>query len=422
MSAAPQDDSLLIYAPVPLHGPEGALTLERQACNGLHLWAENFERVIAVLPHAEGPAPPSWRPISEVGPSLERIELVPIPEAFRPDRFARAYRAGRALWRAQIPRARYLSFAIGGLFGDWGAVGALEARAQGRRFAVWTDRVESEVVRRTARSSPLLRRRVRDALTWRPMRALERAVIRRADLGLFHGRETFEAYAPYCGGPSELVHDIHISREDHIGEERLRAKARDAAAGPLRIAYAGRADPMKGPGEWIETLARLDRAGVSFEATWLGEGSERAAMLRRIEEAGLGGKVSAPGHVDDPAAVHALVRGAHIFLFCHKTPESPRNLIEALVGGAPIVGYESAYPADLICGHGGGVLVPLGDAGALAEAVLALDRDRARLARLIEAAAADGAPFEDRKVFAHRSDVIKRHLGRRPERGEDPDP
>ena len=39
------------------------------------------------------------------------------------------------------------------------------------------------------------------------MAMLERAVIRRATLGLFHGRETYDAYAPHCRAP-HVVHDI----------------------------------------------------------------------------------------------------------------------------------------------------------------------------------------------------------------------
>jgi glycosyltransferase involved in cell wall biosynthesis len=343
--------------------------VERQACNGFRLWTKHFERIIVVMPHGRGAAPSSWRPVSQIGPTLERLEILTVPEAYRPDQFLRAYRAGRALWRAQIPRARYLAFTLGGLFGDWGAVGAMEARAQGRPFALWTDRVESEVVRRTAASNPKVHRRIRDRLTWRPMRALEHAMLRRADLGLFHGQETYDAYAPHCGGHSELVHDIHIARADHIPEAALKEKLRAAAHGPLRIAYVGRAAAMKGPDDWIDALIALDRRGVAFEATWLGDGPEHPAMLRRIAEAGLERKVSAPGFTDDPDAVLSLLRSAHVFLFCHKTPESPRNLIEALISAAPIVGYRGAYAADLISGHGGGVLVPNGDVAALADAL-----------------------------------------------------
>lgn len=406
----PPNDTLLIYAPVHLYGSMNDLRIERQARNGLRLWSEYFEKVIALMPHEEGPAPESWELLSTSGAELDRVEIVAIPSAFRPDRFLRMYRATRAVWREHIPRARYLSFAIGGLFGDWGAVGAIEAHAQNRSFAIWTDRVESQVVRRTARSNALLRRRIRDSLIWKPMELLERSMIRRADLGLFHGRETFDAYAPYCGGHSEVVHDIHISGADHIGTQHMSVKLRSIESDPLQIVYVGRADPMKGPQDWLTCLETLDRIGIDFQAVWLGEGSERKAMIRQVIKAGLSAKISLPGHVKDHEDILSSLRRSHVFLFCHKTPESPRNLIESLVSATPIVGYKSAYPADLISDHGGGVLTPRSDTSALADELAKLANNRVRLADLAHRARADGASFEDQRVFEHRSDVIKHYL------------
>jgi glycosyltransferase involved in cell wall biosynthesis len=157
---------------------------------------------------------------------------------------------------------------------------------------------------------------------------LERALIRRAALGLFHGRETYDAYSPYCRSP-ELVHDIHINWRDHIPPEALQAKIEGAAEGPLRICYVGRADPMKGPLDWIEVLEKLTAAGVDFQAVWLGAGSEHAAMRRRIAQGDLADRVDAPGFVSKRSSILETLREAHVFMFCHKTPESPRCLIEA---------------------------------------------------------------------------------------------
>ncbi len=398
--------TLLIHAPVPLfQGPAGPW-LERQAINGLRLWAENFDRVLVMLPMGAGAPPDGWEPLG----LPDRVELHPLPMAYRPDRFARAYRGTRAQIRALIARADYLSFAIGGLFGDWGAVACLQAHAMRRRYAVWTDRVESQVTRQGAGAGPW-RHRLRARLTWRPMAALERHVIRRAALGLFHGRETFDAYAPFCARP-ELVHNIHLARSDHIAPERLAAKADGAGSGPLRLVYAGRAEGMKGPDDWLRVMAALDARGMSFRAVWHGEGSARPRMQARIAALGLDGRVSAPGFASEPGAVLEALRTAHLFVFCHKTPESPRVLIEALASGCPIAGYDSAFARDLIAGHGGGALVPLGDAQGLADAIARLDADRAALARLIRSAAQDGAPFDDVSVFWHRSDLIKAYLGR----------
>ena len=50
MTASP-DDTLLIYAPVPLfRGPDGRLMLEKQAINGLQRWADNFDRLLVMAP------------------------------------------------------------------------------------------------------------------------------------------------------------------------------------------------------------------------------------------------------------------------------------------------------------------------------------------------------------------------------------
>ena len=401
-----ENDTLLLYAPVPLYSSEKGYLLEDQACNGVRLWAENFGRVIIMFPVQHGNAPPSWVPLQ----APQGVEVVGLPTAYRPDQFARHYAATRQQIGQLIDRARYLSFAIGGLFGDWGAVAALEAHRKKRPFAVWADRVESEVAREEARSGKTAKIRLRAALTHRPMAMLERAVIRKATVGLFHGAETHAVYAPYARA-AEIVHDIHLSEQDRIPPAALATKIDSAGQGPLRICYAGRADAMKGPHDWIQAMALLHRKGVDFQATWMGDGEALSAMRAEVARQGLADRVHLPGFVRDRSLLLETLRHAHVLAFCHKTPESPRNLIESLVSGTPIVGYGSAFPRDLIAPHGGGVLTPLNDVDALAAALENLAHDRPRLAALMQNAALDGAPFNDVAVFRHRSEVIRAHLG-----------
>ncbi len=400
---------LLIYAPVPLHRKDGQLYLEDQARNGLRLWADNFDLLTVMMPVTDGPMPKSWGPLELVGPALDRITIVPLPMAYRPDRFLRLLPSVRRQIRGLIAEADYVSFAIGGLFGDWGSVGCHEAWRMGRPYGVWTDRVESQVTRRLVNEGNW-RRRLQARLYHRPMAWLERRLIRRAHVGFFHGGETFDAYAPFSRNP-QLVHDIHLSKSDHISPAALENKLQATAnAGPLKIVYVGRADAMKGPLDWLEVLEAVHRAGVEFEAEWLGDGTELDRMRARIAEKGLQDRISAPGFTSDRAAVLDALRAADLFLFCHKTPESPRCLIEALASGAPIVGYDGAFARDLISGNGGGVLAPLNDVATLARQVVDLARDPSRRAELIRKAAADGAPFDDVSVFRHRSDLIRDHL------------
>lgn len=399
---------LLIYAPVPLVQTETSLYLEDQACNGLRLWAENFEEVISMHPVRHGEPPEAWRPVTTIGSNLDRIRLLPLPMAYRPDQFLQHYRATCDVIRSEIEQADYLSFAIGGLFGDWGSVASWQAHRMGRPFAIWTDRVESEVVRRTATSGKL-RRRLKARLENRPMWWWEKFIIRRATLGLFHGKETFDTYAPYCQQP-QLVHDIHLNKSEHISQAALQTKIAGAKQGPLKIVYVGRADPMKGPQDWLQVLEHLQTAGVAFQAAWLGDGPELSAMQARVAASGLESKVHLIGFINDRQAVLDHLRKAHVFLFCHKTPESPRCLIEALASATPIIGYEAAFARDLVSVHCGGRLVSMDDVTALSEAIAGLAQNRDRLTDLIERAVQDGAPFDDESVFRHRSEVIRMYL------------
>ncbi|MCV0440852.1 MAG: glycosyltransferase [Hydrogenophaga sp.] len=404
-----ENDTLLLYAPVPLYSSENGYLLEDQACNGLRLWAENFSHVIVMFPVEHGVAPPSWIPLRTAQVDLSRVEVVSLPTAYRLDQFLRHQAAIRRQIRDLIDRARYLSFSIGGLIGDWGAVAAMEAHRKKRRFAIWTDRVESEVVREQAHSGKTVKNRWVAALTHRPMAMLERALIRRATVGLFHGAETYAAYARYAEA-AEIVHDIHLSEKDRIPATALAAKMESAAQGPFRICYVGRADAMKGPNDWIQVMVELNKSGVDFQATWLGDGEALPVMRAEVARHGLGDRVELPGFVRDRAVLLDTLRCSHVLVFCHKTPESPRNLIEALVSGTPIIGYDSPFPRDLIASHGGGVLTDPNDISALAAALEALAHDRARLCSLIDRATLDGEPFNDVAVFKHRSEVIRAHL------------
>lgn len=239
----------------------------------------------------------------------------------------------------------------------------------------------------------------------------ERALIRRAALGLFHGRETFDTYAPHCRNP-QLVHDIHLQKSDHIGPEALRDKIAAVGTNPLQIVYAGRAEAMKGADEWLDALEGLAARGVAFRARWLGDGPMLARMRARIAAGPLAGMVDLPGFVTDRAELLKALRAADLLLFCHMTPESPRVLIEALASACPVVGHDSAFPADLIATHGGGRLTPTGDCGALVDTLALLAAEPTRLKGLIAAAARDGSAFDDETVFAHRAALIRRHLPR----------
>ena len=214
--------------------------------------------------------------------------------------------------------------------------------------------------------------------------------------------DCYKAYASYSSNP-HVVHDIHIEADARISDHELN-KRLSRSTGPLRLVYAGRVHSDKGVLDWIDALAIAARDGVDFTATWFGGGPELDAARARIHQLGLASKVVFPGPLDLPQLMREL-RTFDAFVFCHKTPESPRCLMEALICGLPIIGYDSSYARDLIQ-NGGGMLSPIHDPRSLARSLFAI-QDRATLSHLSRCAAIDGQKFTAESAFCDRSRLMK---------------
>jgi colanic acid/amylovoran biosynthesis glycosyltransferase len=401
-----RDSSILLVLPVPfMKSKNGQVYFEKQACNGLRLWRKNFARVVVAAPCKPGePSKGEWIPL----PVMVGVDCVQLPYAYHPVKFIRTLRSTRRLLRDLISQSRYLQFAVGGLIGDWALIACLEAIRSKRPYSVWTDNVGSEIVWLSAISKGSVKSRLQSLATFWPTKLYERHVIKRSALGLFHGQETYSAYAEFCPVP-RLVHNVHLGPEMIANDEQLQAKARDIANRALRICYAGRVESEKGPQDWIAVLQRVKKAGCNFTAIWIGTGSLLEEMRSSAKNAGLQSDVEFLGRVDHGRAV-SVMKESDLMLFCHKLPESPRCLIESLMSGTPIVGYDGHFPRDIISSYGGGVLTNANDIEALARAVIGIDQNRGQLPALAKAARNDGSVFNDEAVFRHRSDLIKEFL------------
>jgi glycosyltransferase involved in cell wall biosynthesis len=283
----------------------------------------------------------------------------------------------------------------------------MEAICQHRPYAVWTDLVDHQVIRFNAERKPLLRKLYGKYVDAQLVRNYHHYLIRQSSLGLFHGRDCFDAYAPLCPNP-HLVHNIHLKRDDAISDRQRQQKATEVEAGArIRLGYVGRVVGTKGPEDWLEAVGRLIASGCDVEATWLGDGPMLDQMRASVHRLGLFERVHFPGFVPDRRAVLDFLKTCHLCLFCHKVPESPRSLIEAMVCGCPIVGYDSPYPRDLIGDNGAGKMTPANDVQTLVRGLEELCRDRASLAALIGRTTDAAETFNDDAVFRHRSELIK---------------
>jgi glycosyltransferase involved in cell wall biosynthesis len=408
------EKKLLLVMPAVFEERAGQLGFDDQTSSGLVRWAENFDRVVIACPilpeymATKSNTSTTWQPIADL-PCADKLELVALPYAYKIQDFIKSYKTIRQLLKTKIQECQYLCFGICGLIGDWGAIACLEAIRLRRPYAVWADRVEYEVISRTLNKHPL-RRRIKESLTLPLMKPYQGYLINRANLGLFQGQDCYSTYSPFCKEP-HCVYDVHTQKSDWIEALSLELKIDSLLSGePLRIAYAGRCAEMKGPLDWLRAVHQAYKSGVDIQATWLGDGPLLSEMKSLADELGINDRVHLLGFVSERSQILETIKKQHIFLFCHKTPESPRCLVESLVSGCPIVGYGSPYPEGLVSDYGGGLFVPTNNWQKLADLIVELNSDRVRLSKLIKGAALSGQRFDQETVFRHRSDLIKQYL------------
>lgn len=136
---------------------------------------------------------------------------------------------------------------------------------------------------------------------------------------------------------------------------------------PPPLLAIGRLTVQKDFATLLDAFARVPQT-LAPRLVILGEGTERAALEARVRSLGLGDRVALPGHVANPLACLARAR----LLVCSSRFEgAPLVLIEALACGCPVVSTDCPHgPREILDGGRLGALVPVGDAAALAQAIV----------------------------------------------------
>lgn len=142
-----------------------------------------------------------------------------------------------------------------------------------------------------------------------------------------------------------------------------------ADEGPAVVTVA-RLDAQKGHAVLLDALARLP--GV--RAVLVGDGPLRADLERAVVTHGLADRVTFTGFRQD---VRELLGGCDAVVLPSLYEGLPLSLIEAMAAGRPVVATRVGGVPELIRDGRDGLLVPPGDAGALAQAMRALLDDPA---------------------------------------------
>lgn len=165
-----------------------------------------------------------------------------------------------------------------------------------------------------------------------------------------------------------IPNGVDFPERDALMDKPAARRALELPVEGLWVGSVARLDPVKRVDVLIQALARLD--GV--RAFVVGYGSEEQRLKGMAEELGLGERVRLVGYQQD---VWPWLAACDVFALSSDWEGMPNAVLEAMGAGLPVVATAAGGTPDVVLDGVTGLLVPPGDAGALAAALERLIRD-----------------------------------------------
>lgn len=150
--------------------------------------------------------------------------------------------------------------------------------------------------------------------------------------------------------------------------------SRTAARRQVVFGFAARVEEGKGPLVLLDALGQVNDAQPLAMVRIAGVGPQLAAAKARARELALDGTCEWVGVYSEPLGRGAFMNSLDVFVLPSMAEGTPNSIVEAMAHGIPIIASDVGGIADMI-GEDAGILVPPGNSGALAEAMLRLAQD-----------------------------------------------
>ena len=164
-----------------------------------------------------------------------------------------------------------------------------------------------------------------------------------------------------------------------------RDATRDATRGAFRVGMAAAFVDGKDQATLIRAISIARRTDPSIELILMGDGPRRDELQQLVLELEIGGAVQMPGHLAEDDLAVAL-RGVDVYAHCSEGETQSTAILQAQATGLPVVATHAPGVTDAVAHGVDGILVPAGDADALAAALVDLAADSRRARDLGEAA------------------------------------
>lgn len=134
------------------------------------------------------------------------------------------------------------------------------------------------------------------------------------------------------------------------------------------VVIARNLEPIYGLPTALQALALLRQQHAQATMTIAGSGPQEAELRALAASLGLAQAVRFPGRIDH-AAMPALYAGADLALNPSTVDNMPNSVLEAFASGVPVVSTDAGGVPDVVDDGVHGLLVPVGDAEAMAAAM-----------------------------------------------------
>lgn len=171
-----------------------------------------------------------------------------------------------------------------------------------------------------------------------------------------------------CAGYSPAVF-----RPRDAGERAALRQSLGMAAGARVVLFVGHLVPVKALDVLLRAwsaLLQFPSVGAHLRLVLIGEGTLRETLEQQARELGIAGQVAFLGPKPQPAVADWIAAADLLTLPSH-AEGSPNVVVEALASGTPVVATGVGGVPDLVVDGVNGLLVPAGDARALAAALAA---------------------------------------------------
>jgi glycosyltransferase involved in cell wall biosynthesis len=180
--------------------------------------------------------------------------------------------------------------------------------------------------------------------------------------------------------------DAAHSEEHVLSADSLQTRAAwlRNGGGPLRLAYFGRLVSNKGLDRAVEAVRLARQHGEDVQLLVIGDGPCLEPLRRQAADAGLAGVISFTPQIRYGAPLFELLNDVHLTVAAPLIEDTPRAAFDSMARGIPIVAFDISYFRDLAEISGAVALAEWPRPAALAREIVALGRDRERLAVMAE--------------------------------------